>query len=327
MRQIFINILVLAICAWCATPDCAAKPVSITATADSTTLVMGDRVTVNVNVINEGAPGALVDPPQKKHDYFGLEMIEATTDTADLGNGRQEIAYRLIFQAFDPNELLTLPPFRYASGSDTVQSDILSFKVYPVELSPQLGDPNDVENLTIHPAEGPQTLPRKWYDVIPDWWIWVLVAVLVIALGFVLLRLYRKNGKTLFSKPKPVPPYELAMQRLSELKDRKLLEKGQTKVYYTDLIDIMRNYLDGRFGINAMEMPSTEILRRLRRNQETHLSATQIEDVLRLADIVKFAAANPSAQEGQSTFNTITKFLEDTKPVPQPEETPTTNKK
>lgn len=327
MRQLFINILILTTCVWCSTAESAAKPVSIKASADSTTLVMGDRVTVNVNVINEGAPGALVNPPQKKQDYYGLEMVETAMDTTNLGNGRHEITYHMIFQAFDPTEMLTLPPFRYASGPDTVESDILSFKVYPVELSPQLGDPNDVENLTIHPNEGPQSLPRKWYDVIPDWWIWVFIAIMAIALGFVLYKLYRKNGKLLFTKPKPVPPYELAMQRLSELKDRKLLEKGQTKVYYTDLIDIMRNYLDGRFGINAMEMPSTEILRRLRDNKETHLSAAQIEEVLRLADIVKFAAANPTAQEGQSTFNTIAKFLEDTKPVPQPEDPPTTNKK
>lgn len=327
MRQTYFNILVFTLLAWCSHSQADANPVSITASADSTTLVMGDRVTVSINVVNEGAEGNLVDQPQKKHDYYGLEMIELSSDTAQLGNGRQEIKYRITFQAFDPAELLTLPPFRYASGGDTVQSDILTFKVFPVDLSPQLGDPSDVENLTIHPSEGPQDMPRRWYDVIPDWWIWVVIALAVAALAFVVYKLYKKNGKTLFSKPKPVPPYELAVQRLNALKDRKLLEKGQTKVYYTDLIDIMRSYLEGRFGINAMEMPSTEILRRLRSNQETHLSAAQIEQVLKLADIVKFAAANPTAQEGQSTFNAISKFLEDTKPVPQPEETPTTNKK
>ncbi len=327
MRQSFFNILVLIALAWCSSPVAAAKPVSIKASADSTTLVMGDRVTVNVNVVKEGVlSGSLIDLPQRKQDYYGMEMVEATSDTTDLGNGRLEVTYHLVFQAFDPAELLTLPPFRYASGGDTIESDILTFKVYPVELSPQLGDPNDVENLTIHPSEGPQSIPRRWYDAIPNWWLWVLIAIALIALGVVLYRLYRKNGKALFTKPKPVPPYELAMQRLSELKDRKLLEKGQTKVYYTDLIDIMRNYLDGRFGINAMEMPSSEILRRLRSNKETHLSAAQIEQVLKLADIVKFAAANPTAQEGQSTLNAITQFLEDTKPAPQPEETTTTNK-
>ncbi len=326
MRQIFYNILIFAILVWCSPCGSSAKPISIKASADSTALVMGDRVTVTLNVINEGPAGNLVDMPKPKQDYFGLEMIDAVADTADLGNGRSEITYHILFQAFDPSELLTLPPFRYALGNDTVQSELLTFKVYPVELSPQLGDPSDVENLTIHPSEGPQTLPRRWYDAIPDWWIWVVVAIAVIALGFVLYKLYRKNGKTIFSKTKPMPPYELAMMRLSELKGRKLLEKGQTKVYYTDLIDIMRNYLEGRFGINAMEMPSTEILRRLRRHQDTHLSATQIEQVLKLADIVKFAAANPTAQEGLNTFNAVTKFLEDTKPAPQPEETPTNNK-
>lgn len=303
------------------------KPISIKASADSTTLLMGDRVRVNVQVINEGADGNIVELPEKKQDYYGLEMVDIVTDSAQLGNGRTEINYHITFQAFDPTELLTLPPFRYAAGPDTVQSDILTFKVYPIDLSPELGDVNDVENLTIHPAESVQAIPSRWYDYVPDWWIWVVIGLLCVALGCVVYILYRKNGKTLFTKPKPIPPYELAVQRLNELKDRKLLEKGQTKVYYTDLIDIMRNYLEGRFGINAMEMPSTEILRRLRGNKETHLSASQIEQALKLADIVKFAAANPTAQEGQSTFNAVSQFLENTKPLPEPEETLTPNKK
>ncbi len=304
---------------WACPQAQAASSMSIKASTDSATLVMGDRVTVNVEVVKGQHPGTIVDMPQKKHDYYGLEMIEWACDSTDLGNGRTQLNYHIIFQAFDPMELLTLPPFRYAAEGDTVSSDILTFKVYPVDLSPELGDVNNPDSLTIHPSELPQTLPARWYDFVPDWWIWVVIGILVIALAYVVWMLYKKNGPAIFTPKKPISPYDLAVQRLASLKDRRLLEQGQTKTYYTDLIDIMRSYLDGRFGINAMEMTSTQILRKLRENKETHLSAAQMEQVLQLADIVKFAAANPTAEEGQRTFNTIAQFLESTKPEPEPE--------
>lgn len=324
-QKILIAAFALAL-SWIPSTVSAKGAMSIKATTDSATLVMGDRVTVNVEVIKGQHPGTIVDMPKKKQDYHGLEMIEWACDSSDIGNGRTQLNYHLIFQAFDPMDVLTLPPFRYASEGDTVSSDILTFKVYPVDLSPELGDVNNVDSLTIHPSEPPLALKSIWYDYIPDWWLWVFLGILVLALAYVGWKLYKKNGPAIFTPRKPIPPYELAVQRLAALKDRKLLEQGQTKTYYTDLIDIMRGYLDGRFGINAMEMTSTQILRKLRENKETHLSAAQMEQVLQLADIVKFAAANPTPEEGLRTFNTIAQFLESTKPAPEPEEEASTDK-
>lgn len=316
----YTYIILLSILMWIAPQAKAAASLSIKASADSTTLVMGDRVTVNLEVIKSLHGGTVIDMPQKRQDYHGLEMIEWVCDSTDLGNGRTQLNYHIIFQAFTPTDLLTLPPFKYAAEGDTASSEILAFKVYPVDLSPELGNIENVDSLTIHPAELPVTIPAKWYDYIPEWWIWVVIGLLAIALGVIVWILYKKNGPAIFTQRKPIPPYELAIQRLAELKDRHLLEQGQVKTYYTDLIDIMRNYLQGRFGINAMEMTSTQILRKLRENKETHLSSAQMEQVLKLADIVKFAAANPTADEGQRTFNAIAQFLESTKPAPEPEE-------
>ena len=137
---------------------------TVTATADSTSLVMGDRTIVNVEVIKNAHEGVLVDMPQKEKDYHGMELVDCAVDSTDLGNGRTQLVYRMTFQAFDPADILTLPGFAYASGGDTVVSDILTFKVYPVELSPELGDPADVDNLKIHPDEKVVSIPSKWYD-------------------------------------------------------------------------------------------------------------------------------------------------------------------
>lgn len=299
---------------------------TIKSSADSSQVVMGDIVNVKVEVLKNSHPGALVGlPPKLPADYYGLDLQAITADSTDMGNGRISLVYNLRFQAFEPKDILTLPPFFYAIGTDTIVSDILSFKVMPVELDPSLGNPEDVQSLTIHPDAPPVSIPLRWYDYVPDWWYWALIGLALIGLGIVLALMYKKNGPALFT-PKYVPtPYEVAIERLQNLKGRRLLEQGQPKAFYTDLIDILRGYLQGRFGINAMEMTSKQILQRVRRTPEIHLTASQMEQVLQLADFVKFAAAVPEADQGMRTFNSVQQFIESTRPVPvtPPEPKPT----
>lgn len=289
---------------------------TIKSSADSSQVEMGDIINVKLDIVKNSHQGALVGLPEKLNsDYYGLELQSITADSTDLGNGRVNLVYNLRFQAFEPKDLLTLPPFFYAIGTDTIASDVLSFKILPVELDPALGNPEDVENLTIHPDIPPIEIPLRWYDYVPNWWYWALIALAAIALAIVLAMLYKKNGPALFT-PKYVPtPYEVAVDRLNKLKERRLIEKGQAKTFYTDLIDILREYLQGRFGINAMEMTSKQILNRIRQTPEIHLSASQMEQVLQLADFVKFAAAVPEADQGMRTFNSVKNFIDSTKPV------------
>lgn len=293
---------------------------TVTATSDSTSLVMGDRITVNVEVLKNSHPGVLVNMPERGKDYNGMELADCVVDSTDLGNGRIQLVYRMTFQAFDPADILTLPGFAYACGGDTVVSDILTFKVFPVELSPELGDPADVDNLKIHPDEKVVSIPSRWYDYIPDWWIWVVIGLGVVALGVVLYLLYKKNGPNIFVHRKPVPPYEMAIASLNKLKEKHLIENGLAKQFYTEATDIWRTYLKGRFDINAMEMTSRQIIAELRDNKEVHLTVAQIEPVLELSDFVKFAALKPTRDDMEKAYGTIYSFVESTRPEPTPEE-------
>ncbi len=68
------------------------------------------------------------------------------------------------------------------------------------------------------------------------------------------------------------------------------------------------------------EMEQKQILEQLRANEETQLSAAQIQSALEMADFVKFAAVKPLPDDNIKTYNTIYDFVESTKPVPTPEE-------
>lgn len=135
------------------------------------------------------------------------------------------------------------------------------------------------------------------------------------------LILTKKVDVPLVPKKKPLPPYQLAMQRLEHLRGENLWQNGQEKEYYTRLTDILRDYLQGRFGINAMEMTSTQIVNALSSNDETRDSNRHMQAILEVADFVKYARMRPIPDDNVRSFNNALEFVEETKPVPVDDKT------
>lgn len=301
--QTIISSLALALAASTAG---AVNP-KVSASIDSTVMEMGSRAMIKVEIADPARTGVLIDLPEAGTEVpdMYVDFINVEADTFPAG-----YEYRITVQAFKPGTV-TFSPFRYVTGTDTAESDFLTLKVLPVEL-------DSLE--TINPMESVANPPRKWYDYIPEWVLWALLALALVAIAVCLILLYRKNGTIIPHKVKVIDPYEAAMAELSKLKERKLAETGHEKEYYTRLVDILRIYLERRFSINAMEMSTTQILTSLKANPETRDNRDRIKQILDLADFVKFANVRPLPDDNIKTFNNVLHFVEDTKPVPQPED-------
>merc|ERR1711991_172090 len=118
-------------------------------------------------------------------------------------------------------------------------------------------------------------------------------------------------------KPK-LPAHVIALSELDKLKTRKLWQDGRFKLYYTELTDIIRTYLDNRYGIEAMEMTSDEIMDALLSNKsiDEKLKA-KLKDTLLTSDLVKFAKQKPLATENDNNWSNMVDFVEGTKRTPQ----------
>ena len=315
----FIPLIMMAVSAFAA--SAAVRGVTVSASMDSTVLEMGSQSTLTIAVsapsgLPEGAH--IVDFPKVDADYHGVDVISIQADTVAEG-ANTLTTYSVRVQAFDPGTV-EIPPIALAVGEgDTVFSRAVALKVLPV----------DVDSLeTINPMAPTAEHARRWYDWVPDWWIWVALGLFVIVVGGIVAYLLVNRRKIIAAvASKPVPPFEKAIARMEKLRSSKLAESGNEKTYYTELTDILREYLEGRFGINALEMSSTEIDKALRANTETRPSADQIREILRVADFVKFAKERPMPEDNIKTFNEALEFIEKTKPVPQPEEVPEPDKK
>ena len=161
-----------------------------------------------------------------------------------------------------------------------------------------------------------------------------LGVLLLLALAIYLLaRHLHKRGKhlsDLFKPAPPVPAHIVAIEALEKLHDEKLWQNDKHKLYYSGLSDILRTYLAGRFKVGAMEMTTDEIADALRNINIEQKPKMDLLSVLRDADLVKFAKATPEAEENELAYSKAYHFVEETKPVEQvaeEEDEPTKNDK
>lgn len=291
--------------------------VKLTQQLDSAYLLMGKKTTLNIELLTDGEPnGQLVVDPRK----FPAE-VEATPgaiDTASLGNNRWQLRQQVVIQSFDSG-MYVLPPIAYvARPGDTVRSNTLALKVVPVA----------VDSLTdIHDYTGVRDAGLRWFDHLPDWlvdWgLWVFLGLLIA--GGALWAYMRYGRKAVGNIRQAVavrrrPPYEEAIAQLNTLRGEHLCEQGHEKEFYTRLTEILRVYLQDRFGINAMEMTSSQILHSLDANEQTRLSKSAMRQVLTMADFVKFAKVRPLPDDNVASFNRALDFVESTKPEEQPQQ-------
>lgn len=301
MRHIvMIALVLLAVTAW-------GGNVTFKAKLDSATLLMGKTTTLHLEITQDKDARGFF--PGEEADTLSamVEIAERpVADTTDLGNNRIQINRDLIIQSFDSG-MWIIKPIPYVVNGDTAFCNQLTLKVLPVNVS-QMQDIHDIK-----PVE---EVPFNLLDWLPDyWWLWLL-ALLLIGAGLWAYRKYYKKGiNPLKPSKKRLPPYEEAMLNLQNLKAAQLWQRGQEKEYFTGLTDILRVYIDRRFHINAVEMTSSQIIDTLKKNEETKAVNEQLEMILEIADIVKFANARPLADDNEVAYQRAVNFVEATRPV------------
>ncbi len=181
----------------------------------------------------------------------------------------------------------------------------------------------DSTSQSIFDLKPQQNLPFKVAEI-KSYLLWGLLALVVLVALLVALDRYLKaRGRRLgdlFKPAPPQPPHVIAIAALEALHHQKLWQNNKHKLYYSLLTEILRTYIDGRWGISAMEMTSDEIIAAMRSVELPDKARMDLTAILRDADLVKFAKFAPEAEQNENDYQKAYYFVEETKPV---EENPT----
>ncbi|PLX06975.1 MAG: hypothetical protein C0596_12635 [Marinilabiliales bacterium] len=148
------------------------------------------------------------------------------------------------------------------------------------------------------------------------WWVVVILLLLVVGLFYFLIY-YKKGKKPVIFKLKPdLPAHIIALDKLEKIRKEKIWSRGQIKEFHVQITDVVREYIENRYGIYAMEMTSSEILSAFE-NTSYLGDADQIKlhQMLELADSVKFAKYQALQNENDLSLRNAFEFVESTKEI------------
>ncbi|MCL2502213.1 MAG: hypothetical protein FWE99_03680, partial [Bacteroidales bacterium] len=213
-----------------------------------------------------------------------------------------------------------LPPMPLYLLQPSGVVDTLWFAGPPLEVTTI---PIDTTTYRPFDIKGQMTYPLTAKEIFP----WVGLILLLLAAAYVLYRWirYRKENRPLFGKPKPQEPaYLVAFRQLEEIKAQKLWQSGKVKLFYTAVTDVLRTYAAARWGIQAMEQTSAELLDALKKEQIDKALLEELSVMLQTADLVKFAKYQAEAVENEQTIPAVVHFVQATMLVenesPEPKE-------
>ena len=280
----------------------------VSATLDSTTLFIGDQTDLHLRAIGEVGEQVTM-PVLDKELIPGVEIVDRTiVDTLSLKDGRVQYDQYLTVTSFE-DSLFYIAPLPFVSGDDTVWSDGLTLNVVqPFEM--------DTTDMAITDIKGVYKAPIWWWGIFR----WVLLAVLLAGVGvagyYLITYLQRRKleeaGNEVVTEPLR-PAEEVALEKLDAIKEKKIWQQGQVKEYYTQLTDVVREYIARRFEVSSVEQTSDETLRDIRPLlSERKDLYEQLRKMLTLADLVKFAKWSTTPDENELSLRNAYTFVKET---------------
>jgi len=288
-----------------------AQNVQVKATIDTNIILIGQQTNIHLSVTYPVDSGkvAIIFPNLKDTLDSAVEIVHLSKIDTTIPNKDESTIFKqtqvITITSFDSG-YYALPPFKFIINKDTIGTDPLLLEVQTVAVD---------TSKAIYDVKKPLSEPFSILDWLKDNWIYI-VGVLTFIILIIALFYYLKNRK-----PKEVvkeiipdiPAHIIALQSLEKLKEQKLWQSGKTKQYHSSISEILRDYIEKRFGVNAMEETTSEILYGLRLQSIPTDLMNELTQTLTLADLVKFAKENPLPNENESSLNKAIDFVSNTK--------------
>ena len=293
----------------------SAQKVSVEAKIDSTVIFVGQQTGFHLGVtMKEGQKVQFPQFEPLQHIIPGIEVVETLpTDTQKLDDGYLRVSAHYTLTSFD-DTLYYIPAIKVKVDNKEFESKSLALKVLTVKVDTL--HPNQ-----FYPPKDVQDNPFLW-----DEWsrlLWLSAAVLLLFIVSLLIFMRLKSEKPIVFKVKIVkriPAHQKALNSIEEIKAKSTtVTVDDAKAYYTHLTDTLRRYMMERFGFNAMEMTSAEIISRLRQ-EEDQKKIDELTMLFETADLVKFAKYSVGVSENDHNLISAIDFINTTKQENAPTE-------
>ena len=250
---------------------------------DTTNIRIGEQFNLKISV--EETDNVIIP----KLELKGLEVI----DSIKVDTIKNSLIKRYVLTGFDSGSFY-IPQQQIFVKNQAYLTDSLLVNVATIAV--------DTSKIKKFPIKSIKTEPFILDDFKGYIWI-VLLVILAIGLLVYFFGFRKKKEELQEEIITIIPAFEEAISKLHQLDEKLLWQNNKTKQYYSELTEIVRNYLGRDIEIPTFEQTSDEIIMLIKiQNDEKKLGLSKetlkiITSLLRNADLVKFAKAKPLSNE------------------------------
>ena len=289
--------------------------VVVSAQLDSTDLWIGAQSGLHLSAVQSGTEQVQL-PVFDREITPGVEIVSRTDVVTKQQDGRIVMQQDYVITSFK-DSLFLIPALPFVADGDTLYSEPVSLNV----IQPFVLDSTNAIT-DIKPVQRP---PIWWWGILR----WVLLLWVITAVALVGYWLYLRYGRKQTAEEETINPEllrpcdEVALEKLDAIKEAKRWTQGEHKEYFSDLTFVIREYIGRRFGISSTEKTSDETLDAVKpiliQNEQKELY-NELDRMLRLADLVKFAKWQPTPDENETSLRSAYTFVNETRlPVEEQE--------
>ncbi|MCB0795794.1 MAG: hypothetical protein KDB88_13760 [Flavobacteriales bacterium] len=289
------------------------------AALDTSVIRIGEQVTLHLSIdhrVDEGIPAVVQWPSIPDTLTEHIEVLSSgRLDTMLVLPDEDPYLIRqyrdLVITSWDTG-YWAIPPFPFTVNGDTLESAPILIEVRTVEVDTSVAF-RDIKEI--------EELPFSWGYWFRQNWPYLAAGLATLAAFlFLFFRLRaRKAGSDVVAPVAQVDTRDLrqrTLDALRSLEEKQLWQKGEVKSYHSELTEILRNYVEERFDVPALERTTDELLAALRPSSMGREHQEKLANLLRLADLVKFAKYLPVASENEGMMEQALRFVMDTSPEP-----------
>ena len=260
----------------------------VTSAVDSTQIKIGSAFNLTVKATaNEGSK--VVFPNQQNIGPF--EVLEQSKTDTVLDGKRMELIKKYTLTQFDEGDYVVPRLSVYIDGKNH-QTNLFNIKVNNVTVDTLKQPMHDIKAQI-----GGETDTDKLWKYL----FGILFSIIAgVAAYFIVKRIQDKN---LTEEDLYKTPLERVTKKLQLLDGKRLVLNGDVKSYYSEMTDVIRDYIEEVFEIPAKESTTSEVIQMLfqtiqsKKLQLSKESVNDLKRVLQTADLVKFAKSEPMMNE------------------------------
>jgi len=315
MKRYFNYTLVLTLLLVCFNLTSRAQSVQVVAKLDKVSIPLGEQTVLRL-IAHIPAKSDITFPILADSIAGKIQIVNILKPDTSFDKDKPQdetITHNYIITGFDA-KTYTIPSYTFRTKTASYTTDSLTFQV--------VGVPVDTTK-SIYDIKQPLAVSYTWWDWLKDHWRLVLLCLaIVLAVGGIIyyLRKQRKTETPVEKAVAALPADAIAINKLNALRDKKLWQQNEVKEYYSELTDVLREYLEKRYQITAHEQTTDEIFASLKRKDLHADGRNKLKQILVLADLVKFAKEKPVPADNELCMDNALGFIVLTKQEFKPDE-------